>query len=475
MKVSDIVSALVDIVGEAYVVHEAGKLDWFVTDYRHYIKGEAVAAVRPKTTQDVSDILRFCHDNDIVVIPQGGNTSLVAGAVPPVNDPRPCVVVNCTRMNTIREIDVSGFTAVVEAGVILHELKRVLAKDNRFFPLAIASEGSSQIGGNISANAGGILTVGYGNTRDLILGLEVVLPNGDIWNGLNALRKDNTGYDLKHLFIGGEGTLGIVTAATVKLFPLPRFKETFYAALPSVEAAVDLFDRISSTASGSLVAYELMSRQSIDICLKHVDGFIDPLEGEYPWYVLGEIRASSDDDGMRQVFENVLAKAMDDEIISDAVIATNETKRENLWFCRESLSDGERMVEGSSKHDISVPIGKMPSFISEASKRVHDYMADIRISPFGHLGDGNIHYNLVRPESMTKSGFLEHRDALEDIVYEVVQDHGGSISAEHGLGHLKTKRLKDIKDVVALQTMKKVKTALDPKNIMNPGVIIEQT
>ena len=463
------IQALKHIVGDKYVVTGEKSLKWFVSEYRGRYVGQALAAVRPANVGQVADIVKYCAHNKIPMVPQGGNTSLVGGAIS--YDPK-TVIINLSRLNKTREIDADNFSMTVEAGVILSEIQHQADEQNLFFPLSIGSQGSCQIGGCISSNAGGQLTIGYGNTRDLVLGLEVVLPSGEIWHGLKKLRKDNTGYDLKHLFIGAEGTLGIVTAATLKLFSKPVRTETFMVGLSTPEHAVKLLAKTRSVLGESLMAFELMPRIALDFALETIPETVDPFQQAHAWYVIAELRGAAGNDGLRQTIEGLLAQALEEEMIGDAVFAESEAKRQQLWFIREAIVEAQRHKGGSIKHDISVPVSSIPAFLTQATQAVLDYMPDMRPVPFGHVGDGNIHFNITQPDGMDKAAYLENWDAVNDIVHNIVHQLGGSIAAEHGVGIFKAHELQDIKQPLELEMMATIKRVFDPNSLMNPGKIL---
>ncbi len=405
----------------------------------------------------------------MAVIPQGGNTGLVGGGVPPAE--RDNIVLALGRMNRIRAIDPTNFTMTVEAGCILAHLHEAAAEVDRLFPLSLGAEGSCQIGGNLSTNAGGIAVLRYGNTRELVLGIEVVLPDGRVWDGLRALRKDNTGYDLKQLFIGGEGTLGIITAATVKLFPKPREIETALVALARVEDAMALFAHARAASADQLTAFELIPRAGLDLALAHVPGTIDPLAAPHPWYVLIEMSSSQSDSGIRQLLERLLEEALAQALAADAVIAESGAQARQLWHIREAIVEAQ-LYSGSIKHDVAVPVSRVAEFVTQASAAVTARLPGIRPIAFGHVGDGNIHFNLTQPEGMDKAAYLARWQEFNDIVHGVVRELGGSISAEHGVGLMKRDEITHYKPAIEIELMRRIKAALDPQGIMNPGKLV---
>jgi D-lactate dehydrogenase (cytochrome) len=374
-------------------------------------------------------------------------------------------------MNRIRAVDPVNFTMTVEAGCILAHLQQAAAEADRLFPLSLGAEGSCQIGGNLSTNAGGIAVLRYGNTRELTLGVEVVLPDGRVWDGLRGLRKDNTGYDLKQLFIGGEGTLGIITAATVKLFPKPREVETAFLGLSRVEDVMDLFARARAATADQLTAFELIPRAALDLALAHIPDTVDPLASAHPWYVLLEMSSSQTDSGLRGLLERLLAGALDESLVADGVIAESGAQSGRLWRIREAIVEAQN-YSGSIKHDVAVPVSRVAEFVIRATAGVTQRLPGIRPMAFGHVGDGNIHFNLTQPEGADTEGYLARWQEFNDIVHEVVRQLHGSISAEHGVGLMKRDEITHYKSPVEIDLMRRVKHALDPDNIMNPGKVV---
>ena len=441
----------------------------FLREHRGLYQGETALFVQPASTEAVAKVVSICAQAKIAIVPQGGNTGLVGGQIPFPGDH--AILLNLSRMNKVRALDPDNDTITVEAGCTLAALQQAAEAADRLFPLSLASEGSCQIGGNISTNAGGNAVLRYGNMRDLVLGIEAVLPDGRIWNGLRGLRKDNTGYDLKQLFIGGEGTLGIVTAAVCKLFPRPRSVATALVAVPDVAAAVSLFGRLKQTSGDRLTAFELIPRIGIDFVTRHIPAARDPLTKAVDWYVLAELSSAGEED-LRHRLEAALATALEEGLASDAAIAESGAQESALWALRENLSDVQKLEGGSIKHDISVPISAIPAFITEASKAVTAALPGIRPVPFGHIGDGNVHFNLSQPPAMDRDAFLDRWAEFNRIVHDIAAGLGGSISAEHGLGFMKRDEITHYKSAVEIDMMRAVKRALDPQNIMNPGKLV---
>jgi FAD/FMN-containing dehydrogenase len=400
-------------------------------------------------------------------VPQGGNTGLVGGQIPHHGE----ILVSLTRLDRIRDIDAASHTMTCEAGVVLAKAQEAAAGVDRLFPLSLGAEGSCTIGGNLSTNAGGTGALAYGVARDLVLGLEVVLADGRVWNGLNKLKKDNTGYDLKHLFMGAEGTLGIITAAVLKLFPRPRSVETAFLGVPSPRAALKFLNLVQERTGGAATSFELIARIAIEFALRHGHGLRDPLPGPHPWYVLLEL-SSPEREGLRAVLEDLLAAGAEAGLIEDATVADSIERRNALWRLREVLPETQKPEGGSIKHDISVPVAAVPEFLDEASATAQRLIPGSRPVPFGHLGDGNIHFNITQPVGADTAAYLARWYEMNACVHAVVKKYGGSISAEHGIGTMKRDLLPDVKDPVALDLMRTLKRTLDPKNILNPGKVL---
>lgn len=438
-----------------------------LTEWRERYRGATPLLLKPDTTQAIGQIVAICDETRTAIVPQGGNTGLVGGQIPNPNNTE--ILLSLRRLNRVRSVDVGANAMTVEAGCILASIQSVASANQRLFPLSLASEGSATIGGLISTNAGGTGVLAYGNTRELVLGLEAVLPNGNIWNGLRALRKDNTGYDLKQLLIGAEGTLGVVTAAVLKLFPQPRAIETAFVAVKSVHEAIELL-HFFQQSSASVTAFELIPRIGLEFVLRHIPGIRAPLDKQYEWYVLLDVSMfGNTDQGLTQ---DTLAQAATSGLILDGVLASSVGQRNTFWKIRDSLSESQKPEGASIKHDVSLPISSIPEFIEQASEAVRRKIPDARPVPFGHLGDGNIHFNISQPNGASKSRFLRQMDDVNQIVHDTVHRFHGSISAEHGLGQAKVDEITRYKSETELEAMRNIKRALDPNNIMNPGKVI---
>ncbi len=462
-----VLEALRNAVGARGWVADAAGMEPHLVEERGRYRGRCSAVLRPGTTGEVSEIVRICADAGISMVVQGGNTGLVGGGVPDGG-----VVISTARLNRIRSIDPINLAITVEAGCVLADVQEAALESGCLFPLSLAAEGSCQIGGNLSTNAGGVAVLRYGNARDLVLGLEVVLADGSVWEGLRGLRKDNTGYDLKHLFIGAEGTLGIITAAVLKLFPLPRVRETALAAMASPEAALKLFVITRGVCGDMLTAFELFSRRCLEFVLAHVPGTVDPMDAPHPYYALVELSGSQPGAALRETMEGVLATALEDTIIGDAVMAASQTQTDQLWRLRETIPEAEKREGVAIKHDISVPVSRIPEFIAEAEKAVEREVPGARIVIFGHIGDGNLHYNLCQPAGADPEAFKAREKDLNRLVHDLACRMEGSFSAEHGIGQLKLDELRRYKPAVEVDVMRRLKRALDPAGIMNPGKVV---
>jgi D-lactate dehydrogenase (cytochrome) len=463
---SELIERFKAIVGEKYAVTEPADIAPYVTEERNLFHGYSPLVLRPGSTAEVSAICKLATEYRIALVPQGGNTGLVGGQTPHHGE----VVISMRRMDKIREVDTASNTMTVEAGAILQNAQARAADVDRLFPLSLGAEGSCTIGGNLSTNAGGTAALAYGVAREMALGLEVVLADGRILNGLSKLKKDNTGYDLRNLFIGAEGTLGIITAATLKLFPKPRAVETAFVGLKSPGDALKLLEISRGEAAGSLTSFELLADIAVDFSVRHSIDVRHPLPGRHPWYVLMELSSPRDD--VRDALEAILARGMEDGIVDDAVIAASLSQRGAFWKLRDEMSAAQKPEGGSIKHDVSVPVVAVPDFIAEANAAVIKLIPGARPVPFGHLGDGNIHYNVSQPIGADTADFLGRWHEVNAVVFAIVLRMGGSISAEHGIGVLKRDELPDVKDKVAIELMRAIKAMFDPLGIMNPGKVL---
>jgi FAD/FMN-containing dehydrogenase len=467
----ELVSAFQKIVGAEQVIVSPVDLEPYLVDWRKRYRGQAIAALRPGSTQEVSDIVRLCAAHQIAIVPQGGNTGLCGGATP--NPTGRQVVITLQRMNKIIAIDTSNQTMTVEAGVILQTLQEEAAKAGRYFPLSLGAEGSCMIGGNLSTNAGGTSVLRYGNARELCLGLEVVLPNGEILNSLRGLRKDNTGYDLRDLFIGAEGSLGIITAAVMKLFPTPVAQWTALVATPSAEGAVELLNRFQAGASAQLTGFEMMSRESLTLLKHYYPALASPLAGESPYEVLVEISDYESSEHAMQLMETILEGALESGSASDAIIASNIAQARKFWDMREHIPLAQADDGPNIKHDVSLPISAIPEFVQVCDALLKEKYPNSRIINYGHLGDGNLHYNIAGPSAAeTENFFTAHNKDIQALIYVEVERLNGSISAEHGVGQQKVDYLKGHRGEAAFNLMHAIKKAIDPNNLMNPGKVI---
>ena len=459
------------IVGPAGVVDDAQAAETHLVDHRKLYRGRAALIVRPASTDEVARVVRICHDARIGIVPQGGNTGYCGGATPDASGTQ--VLVSLARMRAVREVDVLNQTLTVEAGVILADVQRAAEEHGLLFPLSLGAEGSCLIGGNLSTNAGGTAVLHYGNTRDLVLGLEVVLPDGRIWNGLRKLRKDNAGYDLKHLFIGAEGTLGIITAAVLKLFPRPRARATVWLAVASPDAAGRLLARVRAACGDAVTSFEYIPRLALELVLEHIPGTRDPLARRCEHYALLELASAASDESLRTPLEHTLEQALDAGEILDAALAQSEEHRHAFWRLRETIPEAQTRAGGSLKHDVSVPVSAVATLLAEGSEAARTIAPGVRVCAYGHVGDGNLHFNFQAPPGETLHSFVDrHGAAISHALYERVARLGGSVCAEHGVGQLKRELLARYADPAGLATMRALKAALDPDCLMNPGKVL---
>jgi FAD/FMN-containing dehydrogenase len=455
------------IVGDRYAITDKDAQAPYLVELRGLYQGHTPVVLRPASVEEVSKILQLANETATPIVPQGGNTGLVGGQIPLHNE----IVLSLNRLDRIREIDATSNTLTCEAGVTLQRAREAAAAADRLYPQLLPSEGSCTIGGNLSTNAGGTAAIAHGIARSHVLGVEAVLADGRVLNNLNKLKKDNTGYDLKNLFIGAEGTLGIITAAVLRLVPRPRSVETAFAGIESPEAALELLGIATERTSGGVTSFEIMTRAGIELVLEHGAGTRDPLAAPHPWYALIEL-SSQQRDGLRESIEDILTQGMERGLVHDAAIADSIEQGKAFWRIRELFSEVQRHAGGSIKEDISVPVAAVPAFIREANAAVAALIPDARPLPFGHLGDGNIHYNVSQPIGADKAEFLKRWGEVNEVVFAVVKKYGGSISAEHGIGLLKRDLLPSVKDPVALELMRGIKRLLDPKGILNPGKVL---
>jgi FAD/FMN-containing dehydrogenase len=468
---AETIEQLSAVVGKANALTEASHMQPYLREWRDRWVGKAAAILRPGSVEEVSRILAIAHETRTAIVAQGGNTGLVGGQIPSESGHE--VVLSLGRLNRIRDIDAIDNSIVVEAGVTLKAVQDAAERVQRLFPLSLGAEGSCTIGGNLATNAGGVAVVGYGNSRALTLGLEVVMADGSIWNGLRRLRKDNTGYDLKDIFIGSEGTLGIITAAVLALHPRPNDQATAFVAVDDVRAALELFHLVGGIAGGRVTAVELLPQIALDFIERH-SSLRNPLSEPAQWYVLIEISGFGETGTLRQALEQGLSDAFERKLLKDAVVAQSQVQAQELWALREMLPIVQKAEGGSIKHDVSVPLSKAPEFLSQAAKAVQRIVPGARPVPFGHLGDGNIHFNVSQPAGADARAFLARWDEVSAAVFDIVLKLGGSISAEHGIGRLKRDLMPIIKSPVELGMMRKIKSQFDPRNILNPGKVLPE-
>ena len=459
-----------DIVGDKGWSDDPETVTPYVNAFRGDWEGKAALLVRPASTDEVSKVVTICAEALIPVVPQGGNTGLTGASVPDASGEQ--ILLSLDRMSTIRNIDPLNYTITVDAGCILTNIRDAAAEADRLFPLSLGAQGSCQIGGNLSTNAGGVNVLRYGNARDLVFGLEVVLPDGRIWDGLRRLRKDNTGYDLKQLFVGGEGTLGIITGAVLKLFPKPKEVCTCVAAIRDTTSMIELLARCREASGDAVTSFEYLPRLLIDIDLRHLEGIVDPLQQVYEHYALIEFSGANPESGMAEAMEKMLEVAFEDGIVLDAAIAQSESHRKDFWRIREEIVEASKYEGPRTTHDVSVPVSEVPAFLDTTGKRLQELLPGLRLNGFGHVGDGNVHYGVYAPDGMIEEDFAMHTGRIHEIVYETVAEFDGSFSAEHGIGQQKKSFMPVYRSEVELGLMRKLKATLDPNNLMNPGKVL---
>jgi FAD/FMN-containing dehydrogenase len=471
MTAPSLLERLAAIVGPRGLLTAPEEIEPYLADWRGHYRGKAPAVVRPADTAEVAAVVRLCAETRTGIVPQGGNTGMCGAATPSPGGGE--IVLSLARMNRVLAVDALDGTITVQAGCVLAEVRAAAAAAGRLFPLSLGAEGSCQIGGNLSTNAGGVNVLRYGSARDLTLGLEVVLPDGRVWDGLRALRKDNTGYDLKQLFIGAEGTLGVITAAVLKLFPLPRSTATAWAAVRDPRAALELLALLRQHCGERIGAFELVSRRCLELVLRHIPGARDPLQSPHPWYVLAELHDSREGGALREELESALAAGAERGLVPDAAIAASSAQAAELWRLRETIPEAARAEPGMLyRHDVSVAVSRVPEFIEEAGEALERRFPGARVICFGHLGDGNLHYNAFVPGR--ERGDPAARDAhdVAQAVYDLVARYAGSFSAEHGIGQAKLHEIARYKSPLELELMRSIKRALDPYGIMNPGKVL---
>ena len=466
----DILQELKTAAGEGGWIEDGESKAPYLSDERNLFIGQTDIILKPDSTSAIAEIVRICSQENIGVVPQGGNTGYCGGSIPNADGSE--IIVALSRLNRIRNIDLPNNTITVEAGCVLADIQTKAEDADKLFPLSLGAEGSCQIGGNLATNAGGIQVLRYGNARDLVLGLEVVLPNGQIFEGLKTLRKNNTGYDLKQLFLGAEGTLGIITAASLKLYPRPNQKITAIIALTNPKAAVSLLSRLQCDIEGSITSYEIFNRACLDLVLEHINGARDPFNKPYHTYVLIEISASQTNLNIKSSLEKLLSGALDAMALLDAVIASSGEQSVDFWRLREAIPEAQKRAGRCIKHDISVPISKVAEFIDQATKHTKNNIKDVKVIVFGHIGDGNIHFNLTQSLLDSADEFLSHTNKISSAIHDIAMNLGGSFSAEHGIGILKIPEMERYKSAIEQDLMAMIKKTIDPKNIMNPGKVV---
>jgi FAD/FMN-containing dehydrogenase len=469
---ADFSEPLREILGADGLLTAAAECAPFLTDHRRLYQGAALAVALPRSVAQVSQLLSLCHARRVGVVPHGGNTSYCGGAT--ADESGRQLVLSLRRLNRIRSLEAANYSLVAEAGCVLAQVQRAADEADRCFPLSLGSEGSCQIGGNLSTNAGGVSVLRYGMMRDLVLGLEVVLADGRVLPGLSALRKDNTGYDVRSLFLGAEGTLGVITAASLRLFPKIRARATALAAVPEVRAAVELLSRLREASSDRVSSFELIPRIGIELTTRHIAGVSEPLDRPYPWYVLCELGASRAAEALDAVLEETLGSALTEGLVLDAAVARSERQRAALWKLRESIPEAQRLEGAGLKHDVSVPVGALAQFVTRASQWVSANVPDGLLVAYGHVGDGNLHFNVSAAPGAQRERFLAREESVRRAIHDLVSEFGGSFSAEHGIGRLKVGELERYTSPVELALMRAVKRAFDPHGIMNPGKVLRE-
>ncbi len=471
MTAHSVIERLAAAVGPQGLITAPGDLEPYIVDWRGVYRGATPAVVRPASTGEVAAVVQICADTRTPLVPQGGNTGMCGASVPDAAGSQ--VVLSLSRMDRVLGVDALNNTISVEAGCVLANIQQAALEVDRLFPLSLGGEGSCQIGGNLSTNAGGVNVLRYGNTRDLVLGLEVVLADGRVWNGMRSLRKDNTGYDLKHLFVGAEGTLGVITGAVLKLFPRPRTTATAWAAVPSPEAAVELLALIRQQCGDLISAFEILSRNCLDLVLRHIPGTRDPLSQPHGWYVLADLADMHESDTLRSELEQALEAALERGLVTDVAIAESQSQAQALWRLRETIPDAARAEPTMLyRHDVSVAVSRVPAFITEARQALEARFPGVDVICFGHLGDGNLHYNAFVPGRSRSDAVAREASDVTEVVYDIVQRYQGSFSAEHGIGRAKLAEMQRYKSEVEIGLMRAVKRALDPHGIMNPGKVL---
>jgi len=468
------IKALIDILGPKGAITDPAALAPHLEEWRGKFFGKTPIMLAPATAEEAAEAIRYCNTHSLLLVPQGGNTGLVGGGIPGLSD-REEILISSKRLRGKIEVEAADFSLTASAGFTVHELQEAAAEHGLMFPLSLASEGSCTVGGIVSTNAGGMHVIRYGNTRAFTLGLEAVLPNGNIFNDLSALRKDNTGYNLSQLLIGAEGTLGFVTAATFKLFPAEVERHTLWLAIANPEAALELLASAKAATGDRVSVFEIMSHTGLGFVFDHIEGTRNPLENMGNWCLLIEAATSAADPNLRDTLDRWLDENLASGLIKDGALAANEQQRQAFWKLRESMSEAQKHEGGSIKHDISVPVSRIPAFIKEGTSLLEKNFPGCRVTPFGHMGDGNLHFNVMQPKGVEKQAFLDQWETMNSLLHDLVINYGGSISAEHGIGTLKAEELARTKSPAALKAMKSIKAALDPNGIMNPGSIFSQS